>query len=154
MKNIRVIQTAIAQLGTREDPPGSNRQPFGRWYGLDGAPWCAIFVSWAFHHAGMPLGRIDRENGMQYCPSALQYFKKAGRVTGSPAAGDIVFFDWEGDGRFDHTGLFLQDNRDGTFISLEGNTGMTNDSNGGEVMIRLRKYRNAVFVHPQVYDNP
>jgi peptidoglycan hydrolase-like protein with peptidoglycan-binding domain len=35
-------------LGTAEDPPGSNRTPFGAWFGLDGVPWCNIFVSYCF----------------------------------------------------------------------------------------------------------
>ena len=37
-----------AGSGRREDPPGSNRTPFGVWFGLDGVPWCNIFVSYCF----------------------------------------------------------------------------------------------------------
>src|SRR4051812_20987428 len=32
----KALAEARRWLGTREDPPGSNRTPFGRWFGLDG----------------------------------------------------------------------------------------------------------------------
>lgn len=149
-KQIKILQTAIAELGEIEYPLNSNRQKYGKWYGLNGVPWCAIFVSWVYHIAGYPLGKIDSWLGIQYCPSALNHFKRINAVTKDPKPGDIAFFDWQLDGRFDHAGIFLQDNQDKlTFMSIEGNTAIGNDSNGGEVMIRQRKYKNAVFVHPQ-----
>jgi len=62
--------------------------------------------------------------------------------------GDIVFFDWNGDGRFDHTGIFVKDIDGKSFETIEGNTSLTNQSNGGQVMRRKRKYVNVLFVHP------
>lgn len=35
-----VIAVALAELGTKELPPGSNMTKYGRWYGSDGQPWC------------------------------------------------------------------------------------------------------------------
>src|SRR5690349_12459239 len=40
-----VVATAAKSLGTIEDPVGSNRQPFGAAYGMNGVAWCNIFVS-------------------------------------------------------------------------------------------------------------
>ena len=34
----RILDTAMAELGYRESPPGSNRTKYGNWYGLDGQP--------------------------------------------------------------------------------------------------------------------
>ena len=44
----RALAEARRWIGTTEDPPGSNRTPFGVWFGLDGVPWCNIFVSYCF----------------------------------------------------------------------------------------------------------
>jgi len=152
MNGLKVAAKAIGELGNSESPKDSNMQKYGFWYGLNGVPWCAIFVSWVYNQSGFSLGHIDSDKGMHYCPSALNYFKKNGEVTKAPTVGDIVFFDWQGDGKVDHVGIFLQDRAStlGTFISIEGNTSLGNDSNGGQVMIRVRDYKNAIFVHPKV----
>src|SRR5579871_4425213 len=44
----RALAEAVRWVGTKESPPGSNRTPFGAWFGLDGVPWCNIFVSYCF----------------------------------------------------------------------------------------------------------
>ena len=149
--NIELIKTAIGELGNTEYPMNSNKQKYGEWYGMNGVPYCAIFVSWVFNQTGIPLGIIDTDKGFHYTPSALNHFKKTEELTKNPKTGDIVFFDWQGDGKVDHVGIFLQDNHDKiTFMTIEGNTALGNDSNGGEVMIKVRKYKQAVFVHPKV----
>ena len=49
----------------------------------------------------------------------------ASAQTGSePQAGDIIFFDWEGDGVTDHTGI-VQKCENGTVYTVEGNSGDT-----------------------------
>jgi hypothetical protein len=55
------VAAAIEEIGTKEEPPGSNRGPRVDVYcGKDwlGVPWCALFVSWAWKHAdgGSPFG--------------------------------------------------------------------------------------------------
>src|SRR5262245_32130016 len=44
----KALERAINEIGTKESPPESNLTPYGDWYGEDGVPWCAIFVSWAY----------------------------------------------------------------------------------------------------------
>ena len=61
--------------------------------------------------------------------------------------GDIVFFDWNNDKRYDHCGIFIQDKLK-YFQSIEGNTSYANNSNGGAVIFRVRKFINVLFVHP------
>src|SRR5215217_6250015 len=52
----RALMEALTHLGKSEHPAGSNQTPFGRWYGVDGVPWCAIFVSYCFREgAGVTI---------------------------------------------------------------------------------------------------
>lgn len=145
-----IIKIAKAQLGVSEMPENSNRTAFGEWFGLNGVPWCGIFVSWCFARAGFPLGNIGFKLGFAGCQSAVAHFKSTGEVTKTPVAGDIVFFDWNGDGRYDHTGIFLEHEDVYRFWTIEGNTSIGNNSNGGKVMKRLRSYKNVLFVHPKI----
>lgn len=150
------IEIALKEVGTKENPPESNNVKYNTWiYGkavadtkLSKYPWCAAFVSWCYDQAGMNLGRIDVLKGFIGCNAAVNSVSKWGKLVTIPQANDVCFFDWQGDGRFDHTGLFKRDLGNGMFESIEGNTSGTNDSNGGEVMIRQRKYKNCVFIRP------
>jgi len=113
---------------------------YGAWFGFDGAPWCAMFVSWVYHAAGHSLGNVETPNGFKYCPAGYNFWKAGNRFTDDPQPGDIVLFDWNGDGTCDHTGIFIRWINEGkTFASWEGNTAVGNDSDGGEVMTRMRK---------------
>ena len=73
-------------------------------------------------------------------------------VTKDPIPGDVCLFDWQGDGVFDHVGLFVEwQNRDqGAFSSVEANTGIGNDSDGGMVMRRDRNIRSASILFARV----
>jgi hypothetical protein len=151
-----VLAKAVAEIGYKEEPPNSNHTKYGKWYGLDGMAWCAMFVSWCFDQAGLTLPQINNVKGFSGCQSAHHYWDERKRIIAKENVlpGDIVFFDWQGDKRFEHTGIFEKDNGDGhSFTTIEGNTAVGNDSNGGEVMRRThRPYNRAVFVHPEVYD--
>ncbi|MEN9684832.1 MAG: hypothetical protein RLZZ28_618 [Bacteroidota bacterium] len=139
MSRQAIIDIAAAEKGMGEKPANSNLTKYGKWYGFDGVPWCAMFVSWVYDQAGYPLGKIDDENGFRYCPSAYQFWKAHDRITTEPHKGDIVLFDWSGDGKCDHTGIFVEwVTPYKSFISWEGNTAMGNDSDGGKVMLRSR----------------
>lgn len=140
MSRTKIIETAHAQLGVTENPPNSNKTIYGKWYGFDGYAWCAMFVSWVYHHAGHPLGHIDDAKGYRDCNSAYWKWRASKEFTENPEPGDIVLFDWEGDGRCNHTGIFHEwaDGAKKTFWTYEGNTAVGNDSNGGVVMRRKR----------------
>ncbi len=153
MSRQNVIDTAKAENGTKENPPTSNKTKYGEWYGMNGVPWCAIFVSWVFDKAGYALGRIDSPKGYHYCPSAFNFWKSKNQLTSSPKPGDIVLYDWNGDGLSDHTGIFVQWVQQGsTFTAWEGNTSFDNQSDGGQVMLRTRQVQTVkAFVNPGVY---
>lgn len=152
MKGQEIANIAFAEVGYEESPKNSNKTKYGQWFGLDGLAWCGMFVSWCYDKAGVPLGNIGFSKGFAGCQTAVAHFKKTGQITTMPKVGDIVFFDWNGDKRYDHTGIFngWKDREKGVFYTIEGNTSLSNQSNGGEVMSRTRSLNNVIFVHPKV----
>lgn len=149
-KGDQVVKMATPEIGYVETPANSNKTKYGKWFGLDGVAWCGMFVSWCYAKAGTPLPKIGFTKGFAGCQTAVAHFRKRGEVVTEPQAGDIVFFDWNSDGRFDHTGIYVKKLNTKEFESIEGNTSLTNQSNGGSVMRRSRKLKDAVFVRPKV----
>ena len=120
--------TALSQVGTTEDPPGSNMQPYGAEYGMNGVAWCCIFVWWCAQRAELPFPTTA------YVPALEQWARDAGYVV--PAAevrrGDVVCLDFTppfGDGS-DHVEIALGP-ADGGWIPCVG--GNTSDKSGGSV---------------------
>lgn len=141
----KALRTARTFVGAREDPPGSNRTPFGAWFGVDGVPWCNIFVSYCFAvGAGYTIASGFRgagctARGCSYVPTTEAWLRATGMWLGrvEPRPGDIAIYNWDG-GDPDHIGIVELANGDGSFTAIEGNTGLGDDSNGGEVMRRRR----------------
>lgn len=138
----RVLAVARAQVGTVESPRGSNRTKFGKWYGLDGLAWCAMFVSWCFAEAGMPLA-ASTSKGFSYTPAGAAWFRARKRWAGAkarPLPGWVVFFDFPGDGedRISHVGIVVGVRADGAILTIEGNTDERGGRTGGKVMAKAR----------------
>lgn len=138
----KALHLAATQIGVKENPAGSNHTKYGVWYGADHEPWCAIFVSWVLTHSGRPFkyayvpaivaDALNTKNGLRAIP-----FKhvQAHLNQGVPV---LACYDWEHNGTADHVG-FVEKVIDGaSFRAIEGNTGDTNLSNGGEVMNPVR----------------
>ena len=85
----------------------------------------ACFVSWCANECGyIDAGIIPKYAG---CVNGVQWFRDRGQwADGSyePSPGTIIFFDWEGDGVTDHTGI-VQKCENGTVYTVEGNSGDT-----------------------------
>jgi CHAP domain/Putative peptidoglycan binding domain len=144
----KMFREAKRHVGVKENPAGSNRVLFSNWYALIG-PWCAMFVTYCGVHAGAP--QFKRGNRWAYVPYVVSD-ARAGRnglaITYQPKQGDLVCFDWDRDGVADHIGFFDRWLDGGRFKTLEGNTAVGNDSNGGEVMARDRdKSQVIAYVH-------
>ena len=136
----RVIGVAQSQLGIKESPAGSNMTKYGKWYGMDGNPWCAMFVSWVLHKAGWSDG-TSRGGKFAYCPYWVTWFKSKGLWKGrkSPAMGDIVFFAGK-DGVACHVGIVEKVIDSNTVQTIEGNTSAGSNANGGQVQRRIRDF--------------
>lgn len=122
-----VVRLAESQLGEGEHPPGSNNTKYGSWYsaGDPAEPWCARFVSWVYQKSGHPLPHIQDGHGFQYCPAAVTWARQHGvwhAGTHGIQPGDVVMFDWTGDGVSDHTGIATSSaGGDGSVRTIEGN---------------------------------
>lgn len=118
------LRVAASQVGYRENY--ENITKYGRWYGMNRQPWCAMFVSWCARMSGVPESEIPN---FAACNSGgVSWFKKHnawkyGSYT--PLPGDIVFFDFdEGsgyDGRAEHVGI-VESVDDDYVYTIEGNT--------------------------------
>ena len=137
----KALSNAISQLGTKESPPNTNRVKYTDWYGMVG-PWCAMFVTWSFETAG-DSPTFVKGSKYAYVPYIVADArgKKNGLQTvgvDSVIPGDLVCYDWNWDGEFDHVGIFEKWQSTTSFSAIEGNTSSGNNSNGGEVQRRTR----------------
>ena len=128
----KVLDAARGELGVMESPAGSNRTKYGRWYGLDGQPWCMMFVQWCFDRAGQKLPYTTAS-----CSGLLNWCKRHHKeyIADSPEPGDVVIYS------FGHTGI-VESVGAGTVTVIEGNTSpgaAGSQDNGGMVCRRTRK---------------
>lgn len=137
-----VLDIARAELGVKESPKGSNNVKYNTWYyGREVAgnyPWCMAFVQWVFSRAGItPPVRTAS------CGALMRAAKTAGEwVTEGYRPGDVIIYDFPGGAATDHTGICESAAADGV-TCIEGNTSVSNASNGGEVR-RMRRKMNTV----------
>jgi hypothetical protein len=123
----RALAEALRWVGTSEEPAGSNRTPFGAWFGLDGVPWCNIFVSYCFAvGAGYTIAAGFRgagctSRGCAYVPTTEAWLRATGMWLGRipPLPGDIAIYNWDG-GAPDHIGIVVGARGD-SFAAIEGN---------------------------------
>ena len=113
-----IVEVALTQLGNE------GGQPYWSWYGFEGrVEWCACFVSWCADQCGyIESGLIPKFAG---CVDGSNWFKDNGQWQDrsyEPQAGDIIFFDWEGDGETDHVGI-VEKCENGVVYTVEGNSG-------------------------------
>lgn len=113
-----IVTVALSQVGN------AGGEPYWSWYGFDGrVEWCACFVSWCADQCGyIESGIIPKFAG---CVNGSQWFKDRGQWQDAgftPEAGQIIFFDWEGDGETDHVGI-VERCENGIVYTVEGNSG-------------------------------
>ena len=134
----KVLTVAREELGNTENPAGSNRTKYGKWFGLDGNPWCMMFVMWCFSQAGA-LGLLPKRTAS--CGDLMRSAKAAGCwVTEDYRPGDVVIYDFPGGAATDHTGIIESVTASGV-VAIEGNTSQAgSQSNGGQVCRKSRKY--------------
>jgi len=136
----RAFAEAVKHIGYKEEPRhGVNDNMFGRWYGWNWVPWCAIFESYCFAHSGTKKYHYASVE-------AIYWDARANRnglfIVRSPRKGDIVGYSFGG-ATYAHTAFF--DHWSGSkLVDLGGNTGPSDISNGGMV---LRQERATSIVH-------
>lgn len=133
-----VLELARGEIGYYESPAGSNKTKYGIWFGLNGQPWCMMFLQWLFHQADaaalLPVKTAS-------CGTMMRAAQAAGLwVTGGYRPGDLVIYDFPGGAATDHCGI-VETAEAETLTAIEGNTAEGNDANGGMVMRRSRSLR-------------
>ena len=118
------MATSRDLISLAESHLGEDGATFWDWYFGGGyvnggqTPWCACFVSWCLDQLGVGCEGIPSA----YVPGIQAAAAGAGKAL-SPAdaqAGDVVIFDWNGNGTGDHIG-FCVANHDGWMDTVEGN---------------------------------
>lgn len=148
-RRVRALREAAKQIGKKESPPGSNKVLFSTWYGVTG-PWCAMFVTHCYVKVGSRT--FIRGSRYAYVPYIVADARRGGRglaITRDPQPGDLCCFDWDRNGVFDHVGLYEKKLPGARFQTVEGNTAVGNDSNGGQVM-RRQRHRDGTVVFVRV----
>lgn len=143
MPSNSVVDIANSQIGYEEI--GDNSTMYGKWYGSDGQPWCAMFVSWCYNQAGLGNNIVaQNKKGFASCDAGLKWFAKRNKLVpvGEAKEGDIVFFQFDNDAQPDHVGIVTKNmKRIKVLKTVEGNTSdKGSQSNGGSVYAKKRAY--------------
>jgi len=134
------LKKAVAEIGVKESPANSNQVKYSQWYNMIG-PWCAMFCTWCDQTGEAPTKSFVKGQYYAYVPYIVYDARMGYRglsITSDPQPGDLVCFDWDRNGEYDHIGIFEKWVNSNQFKCIEGNTSASNQSNGGEVMRRDR----------------
>lgn len=111
-----IVEVAASQIGN------VGGEPYWSWYGFtEHVEWCACFVSWCANKCGYLDTIIPKFAG---CSTGVHWFKTRNQWaerTITPEPGMIIFFDWDGDGVPDHTGI-VEKSENTCVYTIEGNT--------------------------------
>ena len=128
-----VVATAKGEVGTWE---GSARaDSYGAAVDVHESTrtyaWCAAFVSWVMERTGATGYRSASVGDWVAMAAAGDYGLS---VTDTPHPGDLVAFDWDGNGDFAypnrHIGVVKSVPKNGSFTTIEGNTALPSGGDG------------------------
>ncbi len=149
----KLLKTAEGEIGTKENPKGSNKVKYNTaYYGREVSgsayPWCCAFIWWLFRECDASNLFYGGKKTAS-CTTLMNFYKNKGQTSSTPKVGSLAFFNWGSGTKAKHIGIVKSVNADGSFNTIEGNTAVGNDSNGGEVMER-RRYKSQViaFAYP------
>jgi hypothetical protein len=159
----KVIETARADLGYTENPPGSNRVKYWDAYDpkMQGQPWC-VSCQWDwFNRAGERMAFFGGGKTAS-CSVLLRWYGEQGLTVpvSEVQKGDIVLLNFNGKGTPDHCGLVEFVLPGGWAVgirTIEGNTSPSDgsQSNGGMVCEKTRYPSQIVAVcRPQYSPDP
>lgn len=156
-----LLALARAELGVRESPAGSNNVKYNTaYYGREVRdtaeakyPWCVVFQWWLFRQDGA-ADLFYGGGRTASCSALLGYAKSHGLfVSGDYRPGDLVFL------RFsrtrtspEHIGMVQEVRSNGDLVTIEGNTGVGSDANGGQVQQRVRPAWQALGGYRPAYE--
>ena len=138
---IKVAQNEVGTYATAVKKCKYNTWYYGYEASGWGYDWCAVFVCWVFNKAGLYDLLPSHSANCGYLAKGFQ--DKGQLVTSGYKAGDVVFFHWSSErstlvpGTYvsDHVGIIKSVNSDGSYQTIEGNTG---SSSYGAVLEQTR----------------
>jgi hypothetical protein len=146
----KVIELCKASEGYTEGP--NNDTTFGKWFGLNNQPWCAMSASKMYFDAGIIASVANTKKGFASCDAWLKYLTKNNQLVpiGQAKRGDLVFFQFDEDAQPDHVGIVKFHNTKLKYIQVyEGNTSSGkagSQSNGDGFYLKRRTYTTIMAV--------
>lgn len=151
-----VLAIAAGEIGYSRWDDELNGTKYGRehaqltkspYFGESGVPYCNMFTSYVLRRAGV---KEPAPGLFAYVPFCINAYRAAGQSVSIRSAepGDLICFDFEGDGVAGHIGI-VELNRGSYVQTIEGNTTSGaggSQSNGGGVYRRTRKWDDVVAV--------
>ena len=158
-----VIEVARGELGQTENPAGSNKTIFGAEYGMDGRPWCVMFLWYVYQHAGERMAFFGGGKTAS-CSMLLRWYREQGLIVPveDVKVGDIVLLNFHGGKDPEHCGLVVERHNNPIWglnvDTIEGNTTPGSEGsqdNGGCVALKMRFPSSIVAVcRPQYKPEP
>lgn len=150
MKSLK--ESADSYVGYTEG--ANNDTSFGKWFGLNNQPWCAMAASKIYHEAGLisTVAPKSKPKGFASCDEWLKYLTKNNQLVpiGQAQLGDLVFFQFDDDAQPDHVGIVRWHNTALKYINVwEGNTSGNatgSQSNGDGFYIKKRPYKTIMAI--------
>jgi peptidoglycan hydrolase-like protein with peptidoglycan-binding domain len=126
---------------------GENCGPWVRFYGEEGQPWCAGFISTILKQAAATLNFPLPLRPSLSCDELAQDAKKRGILTTSPVglAPGALFLNRKSPTDWVHTGIVIAFHDD-CMTTIEGNTNDDGAREGYEVCQRIRGYKDKDFI--------
>lgn len=118
--NQAVVDLALTQVGQQ------GGQPYWSYFGFQSrVSWCACFVNWCMRHTPSASPSYPTSANNAYCPTLATHFQAIGqfadRTYTNLVPGDVIFFDYKGQGEPHHVGIVI--GRDDTTVyTVEGNS--------------------------------
>jgi LysM repeat protein len=139
-----IIEKARSFIGVKESPPNSNDVIFNRdyWGSLQSykdLPWCCAFIWDIFRLCG--LSTLFYGGGKTAgCTTLMNWAKTNGQFVAAKdiQRGDLMLYNAKGNSAVaEHIGI-IQSFDGKNAVTVEGNTSLTSQDNGGAVMERTR----------------
>lgn len=140
----KVLDLCEASVGYKEGT--NNDTTFGKWFGLNNQPWCAMSASKMYFDAGAIKSVANTKKGFASCDLWLKYLTKNNQIVpvGQAQPGDLVFFQFDADAAADHVGIVKGHNKTLKILyCYEGNTSADkkgSQSNGDGYYLKKRTY--------------
>lgn len=116
INNFKIVELAKKQVGN----VGGER--YWKWYGFESrVEWCAIFISWLANQIGVLGTSIPKFSNVG---DGIKWYKQRGlwrEHNYIAKTGDIIFFDWDNDGKANHVGV-VEKVENNMIYTIEGNS--------------------------------